>query len=98
MIWEAFECDDCKLRFALEQKLGDEIEEPICPGCGSSYFKLVELPEERSPLQEIMMIAGQLPAEVLKDINQRIGDWLAMGGKETDSYIEQQLRFAKRFA
>jgi NAD-dependent SIR2 family protein deacetylase len=97
MKWEAFECDDCKQRFALEQKPDDEIEEPLCPACGSSYFRRVELLEERSPLQEIIMISGQLPAEVLKDINQRIGDWLAMGGKETDEYIEQQLSFAKRF-
>ncbi|GIO90759.1 hypothetical protein J31TS3_19860 [Paenibacillus lactis] len=42
MKWEAFECDDCKLRFALEQVLGDEIEEPCCPGCGSSYCGPVE--------------------------------------------------------
>lgn len=50
-----------------------------------------------SPLHEIMMISHLLPAEVLKDINQRVGDWLAMGGDESDSYIEQQLRFARRF-
>lgn len=42
MKWEAFECDDCKLRFALEQEPGDEIEEPSCPGCGSSYCGPVE--------------------------------------------------------
>lgn len=50
-----------------------------------------------SPLHEIMMIAHLLPEPVLKDITQRIGDWLAMGGDESDPYIEQQLRFAKRF-
>ncbi|MDR9857788.1 hypothetical protein RJP21_29790 [Paenibacillus sp. VCA1] len=108
MKWEAFECDDCKLRFALEQDPGDEIEEPSCPGCGSSYcgpveycgpvdVRMAEQLEEHSPLHEIFMIAGQLPAEVLKDISQRIGDWLATGGKETDEYIEQQLRFAQKF-
>lgn len=50
-----------------------------------------------NPLHEIMMISHLLPAKVLKDINQRIGDWLAMGGDESDPYIEQQLRFARRF-
>ncbi|EJW17590.1 hypothetical protein M5X17_20320 [Paenibacillus alvei] len=50
-----------------------------------------------SPLHEIMMISHLLPTEVLADINQRIGDWLAMGGNESDTYIEQQLNFAKRF-
>lgn len=51
----------------------------------------------KNPLHEIMMISHLLPAPVLKDINQRVGDWLAMGGDESDPYIEQQLRFAKRF-
>jgi len=51
----------------------------------------------KTPLDEITSIAHQLPLPVLQDINQRIGDWLASGGKETDPYIEQQLRFAKRF-
>ena len=50
-----------------------------------------------SPLQEINQIANELPLVVLTDINNRIGDWLASGGKENDPYIEQQLRFARRF-
>lgn len=50
-----------------------------------------------SPLQEIIRISNKLPIEVLKDIKQRIGDWLASGGNENDPYIEQQLRFARRF-
>ncbi|BFH15860.1 hypothetical protein WJ0W_003330 [Paenibacillus melissococcoides] len=50
-----------------------------------------------NPLHEIMMISHLLPEKVLKDINQRIGDWLAMGGDESDPYIKQQLRFARRF-
>lgn len=51
----------------------------------------------RNPLEEIGSIANELPLIVLQDINQRIGDWLAAGGKDDDPYIEQQLRFAKRF-
>ncbi|MEV2911571.1 DUF6877 family protein [Paenibacillus larvae] len=50
-----------------------------------------------NPLREILKISVKLPSVVLRDIDQRIGDWLAMGGRSTDSYIEQQLRFAKRF-
>ncbi|MCM3396465.1 hypothetical protein M3638_01275 [Oceanobacillus profundus] len=50
-----------------------------------------------TPLQEITNISDKLPLSVLKDINQRIGDWLASGGNEDDPYIEQQLRFARRF-
>ncbi|CAM3998363.1 DUF6877 family protein [Paenibacillus lactis] len=50
-----------------------------------------------NPLDEILKISDQLPMTVLQDINQRVGDWLAMGGKDTDPYIEQQLRFARRF-
>lgn len=50
-----------------------------------------------NPMQEINKISDQLPLPVLLDIDKRIGDWLAAGGKETDPYIEQQLRFARRF-
>lgn len=53
--------------------------------------------DTENPMAEIDKITDQLPLPVLKDINQRIGDWLASGGKETDPYIEQQLRFARRF-
>ena len=31
------------------------------------------------------------------DIEKRITDWLASGGKETDPYIKQQVEYAKRF-
>lgn len=50
-----------------------------------------------NPLEEINKIAHRLPPLVLQDINQRIGDWLATGGNDDDPYIEQQLRFARRF-
>lgn len=49
------------------------------------------------PIQEIAKIAHKLPIEAIQDINQRIGDWMASGGKEDDPYIHQQLRYAKRF-
>ncbi len=48
-----------------------------------------------NPIREIAKIAHQLPMVVLQDINKRITDWLASGGKEDDPYIEQQLRFAQ---
>lgn len=43
MNWEAFECEECKQRYALEQRPGDEIEEPLCPSCGSGYSVPVEV-------------------------------------------------------
>ncbi len=57
----------------------------------------IRFTKKMKPLEEITKISSQLPLPVLQDINQRIGDWLASGGKETDAYIHQQLRFAKRF-
>ena len=52
---------------------------------------------QRTALQQIVDIADKVPSMVLADINQRIGDWLAMGGNEDDPYIYQQLMFAERF-
>ncbi|MEE3805693.1 hypothetical protein V2H29_01875 [Lysinibacillus fusiformis] len=48
-----------------------------------------------SPLYELHQIAYELPLNVLSDVKQRIGDWLASGGKETDPYIKQQVAYAK---
>ena len=50
-----------------------------------------------SPIAEINQLSHHLPSFALQDIQQRITDWLAMGGNENDPYIEQQLRYAKRF-
>lgn len=50
-----------------------------------------------SPIEEIKAISNELPIEVLEDIKKRIADWLESGGSEDHPYIEQQLRFAKRF-
>jgi hypothetical protein len=48
-------------------------------------------------MEELNSISDQLPLQVLTDIHIRISDWLASGGNENDPYIEQQLKFAKRF-
>lgn len=49
-----------------------------------------------SPLNELHQFACALPLNVLIDVKQRIGDWLASGGKETDPYIRQQVAYAKK--
>jgi len=49
-----------------------------------------------SPLYELHQIACELPISVLVDVKQRIGDWLASGGKETDPYIRQQVSYAQK--
>lgn len=37
----------------------------------------------------------KLPAAAIADIDKRISDWLAAGGKETDPYIKQQYRYVE---
>lgn len=37
-----------------------------------------------------------IPAPVLQDVDKRISDWRSMGGKDSDPYIQQQLRYLKR--
>ncbi|WP_338121803.1 DUF6877 family protein [Lysinibacillus fusiformis] len=49
-----------------------------------------------TPLYELHQIACELPISVLVDVKQRIGDWLASGGKETDPYIKQQVAYAQK--
>lgn len=47
-------------------------------------------------LEKLQEIYTFLPLEVMQDIDKRVGDWLASGGGEDDSYIYQQLRYAER--
>ena len=37
-----------------------------------------------------------IPLSVLQDVDKRISDWLAMGGKEDDSYIQIQIKYLKQ--
>lgn len=37
-----------------------------------------------------------IPIEVLIDVDKRITDWKVAGGKDSDAYIQQQLRYLKR--
>ena len=37
-----------------------------------------------------------IPASVLQDVDKRISDWRSMGGKDSDAYIQNQLRYLKR--
>lgn len=37
--WDKYECDECGRKYAIEQPKEDEVEEPICPCCGSTYAK-----------------------------------------------------------
>lgn len=37
-----------------------------------------------------------IPPCVLQDVDKRISDWRSMGGKDSDVYIQNQLRYLKR--
>jgi len=50
-----------------------------------------------NPINELAKIADHIPLAALQDIHQRIMDHLASGGEHDDPYINQQLRYAKRF-
>lgn len=37
-----------------------------------------------------------IPIKVLQDVDRRIADWKAFGGKDSDAYIQNQLRHLKQ--
>lgn len=37
-----------------------------------------------------------IPIKVLQDVDKRIADWRVAGGKDSDAYIQNQLRYLKR--
>lgn len=37
-----------------------------------------------------------IPIKVLQGVNKRIADWKAAGGKDSDAYIQNQLKYLKR--
>ncbi|MFL2133035.1 DUF6877 family protein [Desemzia sp. FAM 23990] len=49
-------------------------------------------------LSALKNVPNDISIKVLADINQRINDWLASGGKDDDPYIMQQVRFAENVA
>lgn len=52
--------------------------------------------------ERISNAASSLPNEiaiiVLEDVDKRIADWKASGGKDEDPYIEQQARYVENMA
>ena len=49
-------------------------------------------------VKDILNNSKYIPVEVIQDIDKRISDWLATGGKREDPYIKQQFRYAERVA
>ena len=37
-----------------------------------------------------------IPLSVLQDVDKRISDWLATGGKEDDPYIQRQIKYQQK--
>ena len=49
---------------------------------------------ERISLEDINL--DIIPIEVLIDVDKRITDWKAAGGKDSDAYIQNELRYLKQ--
>lgn len=52
---------------------------------------------EINSLEDLNKHISKLPTVVIADIDKRITDWLASGGKATDNYVKQQFRYAENF-
>lgn len=46
----------------------------------------------------VSSLPNELAVIVLADVDKRITDWKASGGKDTDPYIEQQARYVENMA
>lgn len=51
-----------------------------------------------SVFERLSELSPKVPIAVLQDVDKRITDWLAHGGKESDPYIEQQIRYMENVA
>ena len=49
---------------------------------------------EQISLEDINL--DMIPINVLQYVNKRIADWRAAGGKDSDTYIQNQLRYLKQ--
>ena len=49
---------------------------------------------EQISLEDINL--DMIPINVLQDVNKRVADWRAAGGKDSDTYIQNQLRYLKQ--
>lgn len=61
-----------------------------------NIFPLSSTIKETRKISEIYNF--KLPIDVLEDINKRITDWIASGGKEEDSYIQRQIEYAEQIS
>lgn len=59
-----------------------------------NIFPLSSTIKETRKISEIYDF--KLPVDVLEDINRRITDWIASGGKEEDPYIQRQIEYAEQ--
>lgn len=41
---------------------------------------------------------GKVPMHVIEDVFKRCSDWVASGGKESDPYIQNQLKYLRDVA
>lgn len=48
-------------------------------------------------MDELMELSEYLPPQVRDDIRNRLIDWMSAGGGNNDSYVRQQLRYAKNY-
>ncbi|QDY21945.1 hypothetical protein CGQ39_13585 [Clostridium botulinum] len=46
-------------------------------------------------VEDIVKYSKYIPISALLDIDKRIADWLASGGKEDAPYVKQQFKYAE---
>lgn len=85
------------IRAIAEKLMAKEMDTRNHEHCkGKRRMSIYERSKKMKQLSLEDINLDMIPINVLQDVDKRIADWRAAGGKDSDAYIQNQLRYLKR--